>query len=79
LEQVLAYNHETTGPATELITAAQQYLVNELIPTLTDAFLRFQTLVAAKARPLSKASRTPRNRFANEFAKAPSEDARTAP
>jgi hypothetical protein len=33
--------------AAELIAAARQYLEGELIPTLTDARLRFQTLVAA--------------------------------
>lgn len=33
--------------ATELLAAARQYLEEELIPTLTDARLRFQTLVAA--------------------------------
>jgi hypothetical protein len=31
----------------ELIAAARQYLEGELIPTLTDGRLRFQTLVAA--------------------------------
>ena len=33
--------------AAELVAAARQYLESELIPTLTDARLRFQTLVAA--------------------------------
>jgi hypothetical protein len=33
--------------AIELITAARQYLETDLIPSLTDARLRFQTLVAA--------------------------------
>jgi hypothetical protein len=33
--------------ADELIAAARQFLEGELIPTLTDARLRFQTLVAA--------------------------------
>jgi hypothetical protein len=33
--------------AIELITAARQYLETDLIPNLTDARLRFQTLVAA--------------------------------
>jgi hypothetical protein len=33
--------------AAELVLAARQYLEREIIPTLTDARLRFQTLVAA--------------------------------
>jgi hypothetical protein len=33
--------------AVELVAAARQYLEQELIPTLSDARLRFQTLVAA--------------------------------
>jgi hypothetical protein len=33
--------------AAELVAAARQFLEAELIPTLTDARLRFQTLVAA--------------------------------
>src|SRR5438445_9154142 len=33
--------------AGELVAAARQYLEQELIPTLSDARLRFQTLVAA--------------------------------
>jgi hypothetical protein len=33
--------------AGELVAAARQFLEGELIPTLTDARLRFQTLVAA--------------------------------
>src|SRR5207302_6017650 len=33
--------------AVELVAAARQYLERELIPTLSDARLRFQTLVAA--------------------------------
>src|SRR5262249_30276903 len=33
--------------AAELLAAARQYLEQELIPTLTDARLRFQTLVTA--------------------------------
>src|SRR5438093_7613321 len=33
--------------ASELIAAARQYLEQEIIPTLTDSRLRFQTLVAA--------------------------------
>jgi hypothetical protein len=33
--------------AAELVAAARQYLEQELIPTLSDARLRFQTLVAA--------------------------------
>jgi hypothetical protein len=33
--------------AAELIAATRQFLESELIPTLTDARLRFQTLVAA--------------------------------
>ncbi len=33
--------------AVELVAAARQYLEQELIPTLNDARLRFQTLVAA--------------------------------
>jgi hypothetical protein len=33
--------------ATALTAAARQYLESELIPTLTDALLSFQTLVAA--------------------------------
>lgn len=33
--------------AGELVAAARQYLESELIPSLTDARLRFQTLVAA--------------------------------
>jgi hypothetical protein len=38
-------NDRPTAP--ELIAAARQYLEGELIPSLTDARLRFQTLVAA--------------------------------
>src|SRR6516164_6110241 len=33
--------------AVELVAATRQYLEKELIPTLSDARLRFQTLVAA--------------------------------
>jgi hypothetical protein len=33
--------------AAELVSAARQYLEGDLLPTLTDARLRFQTLVAA--------------------------------
>jgi hypothetical protein len=33
--------------ATELVDAVRQYLETDLLPTLTDARLRFQTLIAA--------------------------------
>src|SRR5437868_14205997 len=40
--------------AVELIAAARVYLEQELIPTLTDARLRFQTLVAANVLAIAE-------------------------
>jgi hypothetical protein len=40
--------------AAELIAAARVYLEQELIPTLTDARLRFQTLVAANVLAIAE-------------------------
>jgi hypothetical protein len=55
--------------AVELVNAVRQYLESELLPTLTDARLKFQTLIAANV--LSIAERelgSEETELANEFA-----------
>jgi hypothetical protein len=55
--------------AIELVNAVRQYLESELLPTLTDARLKFQTLIAANVLSIAERElRSEEAELADEFA-----------